>query len=778
MNSWFSDRNKVYQKLKRLRGQKSTSNPLKLVTPVGTYFGNEVLEGFAADAEHLGRARGEPMVYDNEFYRLCKADNSFIFEFKGEDSIRIPPMSLSTLEDIIFRRMKRGKACDVYQLTVEHLQYSGQRAKLAILNLINKILDKIYYLTCPQLKCGLGTAVHKGKKKPVDKSESYRRITVTPHIGSIIDRYIDPITEGIFRGKQNPDQFGFTAGTSYLLASVLRGECQRWAVDRKLTCFGVSLDGEAAFPSVDRDILLRELYSVGERGDIHNYSRGTYQNTQTQFKLTNKLSRAFKEHTGTRQGHVKASGHYKAYINPCLDTLNSTDLGFKIGPITVSVVCCADDAYLLSGRPSGLQGLINIIQHYARRYRVIFNASKTKIVVTGSKVDMQYYQDISPWTLGGGTVAVVTDNHHLGLVVSGMDEEQKNVDNNIDECRKSLFGLLGPALSYKCKLSPLSQHHLWTVYALPVLLSGLSALPIRPTVMKTLTLFHNKILRGFLKLSKSSPVPALYFLLGELPIEARVHIGLLTLFHNALINSNSKLFQVMQYILMMSDDKSTTWSVHVRLLSKLYELPDPLILTQCPIMSKEEWKTLITTRVTVYHEKLFREKAAKNSRLQFLNVQLLSLSGRPHPSLLGITETRQVQKLRAHLQLLTGDFPSFELLGHRQNSDQQCRLCFNPIESIQHIITECSATADARNRIFPELLNLVLSIDPTNQLLQPNISKRILTQFVLDPTSFNLSNEFRISFKNPRLHELFSLSRDWCFSVTSLRRKLLSSKNI
>ena len=82
---------------------------------------------------------------------------------------------------------------------------------------------------------------------------------------------------------------------------------------------------------------------------------------------------------------------------------------------------------------------------------------------------MQYYKDISPWTLGGGNISVVTNNHHLSLVVSGVDEEQKNIDKNINECRKSLFGLLGLALSYKCKLSPLAQHHLWTVYALPVL---------------------------------------------------------------------------------------------------------------------------------------------------------------------------------------------------------------------------------------------------------------------------------------------------------------------
>ena len=90
----------------------------------------------------------------------------------------------------------------------------------------------------------------------INQAESYRRITVTPIIGSIIDRYIDPQTEKIFRPAQSSDQLGFTQAISYLMASVQRGECQRWAVDRKITCFGVSLDGEAAFPSVDRNILM------------------------------------------------------------------------------------------------------------------------------------------------------------------------------------------------------------------------------------------------------------------------------------------------------------------------------------------------------------------------------------------------------------------------------------------------------------------------------------------------------------------------------------------
>ena len=146
---------------------------------------------------------------------------------------------------------------------------------------------------------------------------------MSPIIGSILDRYIDPVTEGIFRPKQNRDQLSFTKNISYLMSSVQRGECQRWAIDRKMTCLGVSLDGESAFSSVDWDILLRELYSVGERADFHQYSRNTYLNTDCKIKSDDKLSRSITEHSGTRQGHVKASGHYKSYINPCLDALNS-----------------------------------------------------------------------------------------------------------------------------------------------------------------------------------------------------------------------------------------------------------------------------------------------------------------------------------------------------------------------------------------------------------------------------------------------------------------------
>ena len=127
--------------------------------------------------------------------------------------------------------------------------------------------------------------------------------------------------------------------------------------------------------------------------------------------------------------------------------------------------------------------------------------------------------DINLWSLYGEKLVVSEDNDHLGLIVSGTDEEMKNVDNNIQSARSTLFGLLGNVFAYKCKLSPTVQLRVWSIYIKPVLRSGLDALPIRPTTMKTLTVFHHKILRSILKLSPVSPLAPLYFLSGELPIE-------------------------------------------------------------------------------------------------------------------------------------------------------------------------------------------------------------------------------------------------------------------
>ena len=110
--------------------------------------------------------------------------------------------------------------------------------------------------------------------------------------------------------------------------------------------------------------------------------------------------------------------------------------------MNVSGTGVADDLYLSSDSQSKLQALLDIAANYGYRYKIKYGASKTKITVVGSKIDMAYYANTTPWTMDGSLVKVVENNDHIGQIVSGLNQEEKNIDERIFKGRKSLFALL------------------------------------------------------------------------------------------------------------------------------------------------------------------------------------------------------------------------------------------------------------------------------------------------------------------------------------------------
>ena len=153
----------------------------------------------------------------------------------------------------------------------------------------------------------------------------------------------------------------------------------------------------------------------------------------------------------------------------------------------------ADDDFLMSDDPVKLQGLINIAEHYGKRYRITYGASKTKITVSGPEIDRQYYSDTTPWTMDSISIKVVEDNEHLGQIVSGSGQTIKNIDNRLKKGRGSLFKLLGPAFAYKCLLSPVVKLHLYRMYVCPIIRSGLSSFTLRESPILLLAIFPKQL---------------------------------------------------------------------------------------------------------------------------------------------------------------------------------------------------------------------------------------------------------------------------------------------
>ena len=507
-------------------------------------------------------------------------------------------------------------------------------------------------------------------------------------------------------------------------------------------------------------------------------SHYAYKESFTKIKYAGNLSREIKENLGVKQGRNLSSDHYKLYIAPLLKSLDEAELGVQIGPINISVSGVADDVYLMTDQPNKLQSQLDIAAYYGYVYRIEYGAAKTKITVKGSEIDQQYFNDVAPWKMNDEFINVVDENEHLGQVVSPKQQEEKNVDLRIAKSRNCLFSLLGIGFAFKCFLSPVLKLHIYKTYVSPILLSGLSTFALRSSQIEPLAIFQRKILKSILKLSLSAPTPAIHFLTGELPIEGKLHKETLTLFHNVWINSNTKIFQIIKYLLQHSPNNSRTWAIYVRRLCQRYELEDPLIYLNQEPPSKSSWKNLITTKITTFYEKYLRSLSLSNSRMQYLNTNLLGLTGRQHPAIQNMNTSWEVRMSRPHLKFLSGNYLTYSIKSEQSGGSARCRICSSGNDdTVFHIVIECPALNDIRNSIIPEFKQLCtmtrnnISFDKITENLENTC------QFLLDPASMNLPS--RVNISDPILPEMYRLSRDFCYKLDKSRNEHLQQlKNL
>ena len=127
-----------------------------------------------------------------------------------------------------------------------------------------------------------------------------------------------------------------------------------------------------------------------------------------------------------------------------------------------------------------------------------------------------------------------------------------------------------------------------------------------------------------------------------------------------------------------------------------------------------------------------------------------------HPVLHNISTTQDAKKLCLYLKFLTIDYLTYERMSIGQPTiSPACKLCNAPIDSIEHVMVSCLATSEVRSRLFPELMNEVAKVQPMCSILQCHPSPSILTQFILDCTSFNLPDSIHIPMHNPGISAIY-----------------------
>ena len=116
--------NEICNKLKRIRGDTPKKVDIDLIETLnGTFTGDNVLEGFCSNTETL--CNDSTDEEEHEFLKMCVEDNMVILDIANQEPVCIPHMTLEIFKNIIFKKLKLRKACDINKLTVEHLRYAG-----------------------------------------------------------------------------------------------------------------------------------------------------------------------------------------------------------------------------------------------------------------------------------------------------------------------------------------------------------------------------------------------------------------------------------------------------------------------------------------------------------------------------------------------------------------------------------------------------------------------------------------------------------------------------
>ena len=126
------------------------------------------------------------------------------------------------------------------------------------------------------------------------------------------------------------------------------------------------------------------------------------------------------------------------------------------------------------------------------------------------------------------------------------------------------------------------------------------------------------------------------------------------------------------------------------------------------------------------------------------------------------------------------DFYTYEKRADQSGGSPHCRSCSTanqktpPAENIHHIITQCVAYSDVRERIIKEFKDLCEKSKSKPNFDTIQNDEATLCQFILDPTSLNLDS--RIHPDDPTVDGFFELSRDICYSIHTRRMKILEQK--
>ena len=352
-------------------------------------------------------------------------------------------------------RVKYGKSDGDEGLMSDHVKHAPDLMAVQLSLLFNTVIRHGYV---PKIMLrGSITHIPKDPNGMLCDSCNYRGICLCIVFTKIFEDILMYLYGHLF--DTSGLQFAYKKKLSTNVATLTLKEVLRYYRLRSTRVFGCALDASKAFDRIRHDKLFDVLLHRGLPPIILRVMIDMYTRQISRCVYFSAQSEYYSISNGTRQGGVASPILFIVYMDILYDRLKDAGFGLHIGLMYYGVLGYADDLMLLASSVYTLQKMVTICEDFGREYDVLYNPTKSKVIVFDSNKSCVFKGNNNNGltvVLNGCDITEVKELLYLGNIIRSDMADVSDIRQKISDLNartNSLCHKFGSAsYSVKCVL--------------------------------------------------------------------------------------------------------------------------------------------------------------------------------------------------------------------------------------------------------------------------------------------------------------------------------------